>query len=725
MGFLSQKERPNKKEEAQNLARSPFPIFLSLLPPGGGVSFSSSSAMAALPPLLFFPGAGNAAMATSASPGISAICPRHALQRGRRHSVSMSNLLAPRLGLLPSLPPLRCARSPQPPHALRSSLPLDALARAPSSGSCRPDFEDGEVGGGEDERAYDGGGAGGGGDKGRKGGGNGGGFRGWWGSFDQDGWRGRRRQWWSGEANWASLWLGNGAVAVLLPLLCLCCLAPSQLSPSALARSTEGDGTSAWEVRGGKWTRLAPDPSGEGFVVAGGGGKEGEVSGDGVGKVFVPFGWVGVCWRQLQGVVVRLMLPEGYPESVTSDYMEYSIWRGIQGIASQVSGVLSTQALLYAVGLGKGAIPTAAAINWVLKDGIGYLSKIMLSKYGRHFDVNPKGWRLFADLLENAAYGMEILTPAFPHLFVMIGAAAGASRSASALIQAATRSCFYAGFAAQRNFAEVIAKGEAQGMVSKFLGIMLGIAIANLIGSSTPLALATFGVVTGVHMYCNLKSYRSIQLRTLNPYRASLVFSEYLLSGQVPAIKEVNDEEPIFPYLPIKLKPNHDEQSNILSVEAKDAALQIVRRLHLGLRLSGLVKKREDALALFDLFRSENYMLVEEQGNFCVSEQCKIVLKEDSTPEDMLKSLFHVNYLYWLEKNLGFEPRNIIDECKHGGRLQISLDYVQREFSHIKRDGQQHGWATDGLIARPLPNRIQVVEVASCQASSSGSLSSK
>lgn len=59
----------------------------------------------------------------------------------------------------------------------------------------------------------------------------------------------------------------------------------------------------------------------------------------------------------------------------------------------------------------------------------------MLSKYGRHFDVHPKGWRLFADLLENAAFGMEMLTPLFPQFFVMIGAAAGAGRSAAALIQ--------------------------------------------------------------------------------------------------------------------------------------------------------------------------------------------------------------------------------------------------------------------------------------------------
>ncbi|GKB79125.1 kinase-like domain, phloem protein 2-like protein [Tanacetum coccineum] len=172
-----------------------------------------------------------------------------------------------------------------------------------------------------------------------------------------------------------------------------------------------------------------------------------------------------------------------------------------------------------------------------------------------------RGWQelpsgLFADFLENAAFGMEIVTPAFPHLFFPIGAAAGAGRSAAALIQAATRSCFYAGFAAQRNFAEVIAKGEAQGMVSKSIGIMLGIAFANCIQASTPLALASFGAVTWIHMFCNLKSYQSIQLRTLNPYRASLVFGEYLLSGLVPSVKEVNNEEPLFPALPLlSLKP--------------------------------------------------------------------------------------------------------------------------------------------------------------------------
>lgn len=466
---------------------------------------------------------------------------------------------------------------------------------------------------------------------------------------------------------------------------------------AALSKEKEEEGV--WEVRGGKWHKIIPDSSKDEFLVVT----------PGIGAVGAPkSSTLPNLWLQCKELFLRLMLPEGFPHSVTSDYLDYTLWRGVQGVASQISGVLATQALLYAVGLGKGAIPTAAAVNWVLKDGIGYLSKILLSKYGRHFDVHPKGWRLFADLLENAAYGLEILTPAFPHQFLLIGAVAGAGRSAAALIQASTRSCFYAGFAAQRNFAEVIAKGEAQGMVSKSIGIMLGIALANCIGSSAPLSFASFTVVTAVHMFCNLKSYQSIQLRTLNPYRASLVFSEYLLSGQVPSIKEVNEEEPLFPVVPLlNAKPAYKAQSAVLSTEAKDAAAEIERRLQLGSKLSEVVSSKEDVLALFDLYRNEAYILTEHKGRFFV------ILKESCSPQDMLKSVFHVNYLYWLERNAGIISMGASDDCRPGGRLQISLEYVQREFNHLKNDSEFVGWATDGLIARPLPNRIRPGHVAS------------
>ncbi|XP_015691394.2 protein root UVB sensitive 1, chloroplastic [Oryza brachyantha] len=582
-------------------------------------------------------------------------------------------LSAPPLPRLVPRPPASAPRLPR----LAAELSHPPLAISPRGG-----FGDGGVDGG-------------------RGGGGGGGGGGWW-------WRrGGRGPPDPGDGWWWPRWLQSLHPELLLLFVLLQSDAFASI-PAALAEAIggEGGGPPVWEVRGGARTLLVPGPTGASYVAAGDGSaaKRREEDGAGRAELSALRRQLERSWRRCSAIAIQLLLPDGYPHSVSSDYLQYSLWRAVQGVASQISGVLSTQALLYAVGLGKGAIPTAAAVNWVLKDGLGYLSKIMLSKFGRHFDVNPKGWRLFADLLENTAYGLEILTPVFPHLFVPIGAAAGAGRSAAALIQAATRSCFYAGFAVQRNFAEVIAKGEAQGMVSKFLGIMLGIALANRIGSSVSLALISFAGVTAVHMYCNLKSYQSIQLRTLNPYRANLVFSEYLLSGQIPSVKEVNDEEPLFLNLSIGAPR---KESKILSPEAKDTAEIICRRLQLGSKLSEIIENKEDACALFDLYKNEQYILTDYKGKFCV------ILKEGSSPEDMLKSLFHVNYLYWLEKYMGFKPSDVASECRPGGRLEVSLDYTQREFSHVKHDGSNGGWVMDGLIARPLPVRIRIGDALS------------
>eukprot|EP00250_Pteridium_aquilinum_P003672 c13982_g2_i1 orf=436-2622(-) len=402
--------------------------------------------------------------------------------------------------------------------------------------------------------------------------------------------------------------------------------------------------------------------------------------------------------------VRNLMLPDGYPNSVTEDYLDYTLWRMGQNIASQINGVLTTQALLYAVGLGKGAIPTAAAVNWVLKDGIGYLSKILLAKYGRHFDVHPKGWRLLADLIENASYGLELLTPIYPHLFVYLGAAAGAGKSAAGLIQAATRSCFYAGFAAQRNFAEVIAKGEAQGMVSKSIGIALGIAISAYVGASGPPLVATFLTVTGVHMFCNLRSYQAVQLRTLNPYRASLVFTEYIRSGVIPSVEEVNAEEPIFTEGPLqvfKLKGHQENASSLLSLQTKENAATIATMLNLGVSFANVIRSQKEADELFKIYQDEQYILSERQNTY------QALLKVGATSHDLLKLMLQVCYLYQLQNGpwRSLAERDMVSHA--GGPLEISYKLAVDKIDLVQQELASAGWSTSvGLVSRPLTFRL-------------------
>lgn len=100
-------------------------------------------------------------------------------------------------------------------------------------------------------------------------------------------------------------------------------------------------------MRGGARTLLVPDPTGSSYLVA---GDERPKQEEGVEKVgggrddLADLRWqLDRSWRRCTNVVVQLLLPDGYPHSVSSDYLQYSLWRGVQGVASQISGVLSTQ----------------------------------------------------------------------------------------------------------------------------------------------------------------------------------------------------------------------------------------------------------------------------------------------------------------------------------------------------------------------------------------------
>lgn len=72
------------------------------------------------------------------------------------------------------------------------------------------------------------------------------------------------------------------------------------------------------------------------------------------------------------------------------------------------------------MGLGKGVILIVVVVNWVFRDGIGYLSKIVFFKYGWYFDVYFKGWRFVFDLIENMLYGLELLIFVFFYFFVYL-----------------------------------------------------------------------------------------------------------------------------------------------------------------------------------------------------------------------------------------------------------------------------------------------------------------
>lgn len=118
----------------------------------------------------------------------------------------------------------------------------------------------------------------------------------------------------------------------------VCCFCNFQLASAlamtAIGASDKSESGHVWEVRGGKWTMLIPHLFEDAYIIAPGRGT----------SFSSPSSFsLSYFWLQCRHVFMRMMLPEGFPQSVSSDYLDYSLWRGVQGIASQISGVLATQ----------------------------------------------------------------------------------------------------------------------------------------------------------------------------------------------------------------------------------------------------------------------------------------------------------------------------------------------------------------------------------------------
>jgi hypothetical protein len=114
--------------------------------------------------------------------------------------------------------------------------------------------------------------------------------------------------------------------------------------------------------------------------------------------------------------VLRLLLPAGYPSSVTPDYLPHQIWTFVKNCASASTYVLSMHCLLTAVGMqSEVALPLSAVASWVLKDGLGAAGVMLAaSRFGRVVDSRVKSARWVSELGMVVGAALEMMTPLVP-----------------------------------------------------------------------------------------------------------------------------------------------------------------------------------------------------------------------------------------------------------------------------------------------------------------------
>ncbi|XP_020942038.1 RUS1 family protein C16orf58 homolog [Sus scrofa] len=316
------------------------------------------------------------------------------------------------------------------------------------------------------------------------------------------------------------------------------------------------DGTLQWEAWGKRWWGFS------GAFTA----KPGERDGDG-----------GVAPGTASPPLSRLLavfLPQGFPDSVSPDYLPYQLWDSVQAFASSLSGSLATHAVLLGIGVGNAkASVSAATATWLVKDSTGMLGRIVFAWWmGSKMDCNAKQWRLFADILNDVAMFLEIVAPIFPLCFTVTVCISNLAKCIVGVAGGATRAALTMHQARRNNMADVSAKDGSQETLVGLAGLLVSLLMLPLVSDRPSLSLCCFFFLTALHIYANYRAVRALVIETLNEGRLWLVLKHFLQTQEVLGPTAANRMEPLWtgfwPSLFLSLgAPLHRLTSSVLELQ--------------------------------------------------------------------------------------------------------------------------------------------------------------
>ena len=392
--------------------------------------------------------------------------------------------------------------------------------------------------------------------------------------------------------------------------------------------------------------------------------------------------------QKLRRLFAAVFLPNGYPNSVRSEYITFQFFDTLQAACSYLRNILTTSALLRGAGVGRdGASPIAAALAWILRDGLGMLGSLFFScLVGSNFDHNVKEWRLFADLINDVGLTLDMLAPLASGSagYTIVASLGVACKTVCGMVAGATRASITAHFSLRENLADVSAKEGAQETAVTLLGLLLGSALAHRIGESQFVAWFAFVLLTAVHVWSNWLGVGCLTLTSINGQRATILCRAWVeacatgRNGKVDALTPLQVAEIEKPWGPLFLW---------------------LRGPRIGYGLKAVAGGTISLQRLFDIFDDCEYLLVLDNRNIPV-----VSLKSGATDETLLQVYLHCAELERLGSKSTLED-NLAKQ------LLSSKSYTQREWKYFATALRRAGWdAASTRLDACKGIRVELVE---------------
>ncbi len=435
---------------------------------------------------------------------------------------------------------------------------------------------------------------------------------------------------------------------------------------------------------------------------------------------------------------IHHFLPANFPHSVDKSYATYATYCFLGSVAGSSAMVLSTQALLVAVGVGtQSAAPMAAAMNWVMKDGVGQLGGVLfasqLGKGGMDVDywknkagkllgplankkgtkkrgnfqrgtadTNPKRWRMVAALALDLSTLLEICTPFLgAEYFLPCASIANIGKNIGFLAASASRAAIHQSLTKTEgktsNLGDVTAKAGSQAILASLLGTGFGIIFSQTFCADYGTAgiLAGFVVLSAAHQVCTYKAIQAVPLKTLDRHRLHIVLASYVQSNldQIVGQSDVSEQDSWkAPLTPTEVA----ERESFLPLMPPD---QSVRWLSVGSSLVEICPAgvdeleslmiRKDVEAEMNADQYEKYILKVLTSSDTGSNDGAVQLTffEGASDDDLLKGMFHAYAAHECMRNGAFRGDDASTIVDHS--YAVTNSQMAQFTSHLEERGWQ------------------------------------
>lgn len=366
----------------------------------------------------------------------------------------------------------------------------------------------------------------------------------------------------------------------------------------------------------------------------------------------------------------------------------------LQAFSSSIAGLLSSRAVLSSVGVGDStASPTAALILSIIQESAGRIATILFAyRFGTSLEPECKMYRLLADILNDFAFVLDCLSPAFPKsVRVLILSFSSVLRALCGVAAGSAKASLSAHFARWGNLGELNAKDSSQETVISLMGMLVGSIVVQWITS--PIATwTTMILLLSVHLETNRRAVRAVSMQTLNRQRANLVY-HHLRQGHVPSPKEVSQQEHIFEQ-PGVLRGLQGEALGYCQLGAPlSAFLQSIAPPHPVTKSTSVPGSA--LTKLLTPFDDKNYLMWYDPLSISRKVNASIALKQGAVPRDQLTAWWHAVALAEASHRQTSKSASEGNEPQVGTLLEQSMASASELVLRYEKPLRELGWDLD------------------------------